>query len=371
MFESGEAVDVRIVIPAFRAEATIRDCVCAVHRAASDVAHEIMVVDDGGNSNLSGRLAGLPVVLSSTLSSGSAARARNLGAKGFTGQYLVFIDADVIIAPDCISRLLAPLRAGQAAAAVGSYSRDTAGLAFGASYKQLYVACVYGRRTGYIENEFWTAIGAIDAKVFDALRGFDGSFVGAAGEDIALGCRLSGNGYRIVAVPDAVGQHRHPLAVHKVFASDWRKGMALIAALRSSRSETKMFNNRHATSRDLLAVLLTLANTASALLALLLLSVMPLLAMPPLLLAYLVVRGDLVGCFYMRGIWFLQRAVLLMAALDLLRAACAVSGIALSVAERRGRACAQRAEVRSSDAAPWRRGGHQSSLKALAVTERN
>jgi cellulose synthase/poly-beta-1,6-N-acetylglucosamine synthase-like glycosyltransferase len=324
--------DIRVVIPAYRAEATICDCVHAVRRAAANISHEIVIVDDGGNLDLGGTLAGLPVSIMRTPVGGSAARARNLGARGFTGRFLVFIDADVIAAPDCIHRIIAPLRGGLADAAMGNYSSDTTGLGFGASYKQIYIARVYARRRGYLENDFWTAIGAVTTPAFHSAGGFDSSFTGANGEDAQFGRALSACGFRIMGVPDALGQHQHPLTVAQVFANDWRKGMVAMRDCLRSR-QTKLSDNKHATSRDRLAVLLVVALAGSALLALAA-GHAALLAVPLLLALYLAARGDLVRCFAAQGAWFTARAVPLMGALDLLRAACAAGAAALYVTQR-------------------------------------
>jgi glycosyltransferase involved in cell wall biosynthesis len=131
----------RVVIPAYRAAHTIRDCVCAVLDSSVSADCEIVVVDDGENGSLDVILAGLPVAIVSAFS-GSAAGARNRGAKHCMAPWLVFIDADVIVEPSCLDRLLAPLCAGRADATVGNYSRSVAGLCFGTRYKQLYIACV-------------------------------------------------------------------------------------------------------------------------------------------------------------------------------------------------------------------------------------
>jgi GT2 family glycosyltransferase len=99
-------------------------------------------------------------------------------------------------------------------------------------------------------NTFWTAIGAVDARAFAALRGFDTDFKGANGEDAELGARLSANGFRIAPVPDALGQHRHPLTLRQLITNDWRKG--IVAMRHYQRHNGALSDNCHATRRGLL-----------------------------------------------------------------------------------------------------------------------
>jgi GT2 family glycosyltransferase len=312
----------RVVIPAYRAARTIRDCVCAVLGSSVSADCEIVVVDDGENGRLNVILAGLPVAIVSAFS-GSAAAARNLGAKHCMAPWLVFIDADVIVEPCCLDRLLAPLCAGRADATVGNYSRNVAGLCFGTRYKQLYIACVNERRHSQL-NTFWTAIGAVDARAFAALRGFDTDFKGANGEDAELGARLSATGFRIAPVLDALGQHRHPLTLRQLIANDWRKG--IVAMRHYQRNNGALSDNCHATRRDKIAV-----GMASVLPALI--TAMPLageaaqwlgLGMGASVMLYLAARGDLLRIFGSSGVSFVVKALPLMFALDWLRGGCVV-----------------------------------------------
>ncbi|MBV8591332.1 MAG: glycosyltransferase, partial [Acetobacteraceae bacterium] len=287
--------------------------------------------DDGANGDVGAILLGLPVRVVMTGVSGSAAVARNAGAAGFAGTFLVFVDSDVLVEPDCIQQLVQPLAEGRAEATVGSYSSDVRGLSFAMRYKQLYVARIYSRRAGYVRNDFWTAACAINGSVFAALGGFDASFRGACGEDAELGCRLSRAGGRILAVPEAIGHHRHPLSLIGLFANDWRKGLVAIANY--SRSGGPISDNRHATVRDMVSVLF-----ATILAALLLASAFvasgmvaagavatPVAAVFGL---YTLARADIVAVFLSEGLSFAAAAFLVMVALDWLRLACVTVGTA-------------------------------------------
>jgi cellulose synthase/poly-beta-1,6-N-acetylglucosamine synthase-like glycosyltransferase len=302
---------------------------------------EVVVVDDGDNVDLEKALSGLPVSIISTGGSGSAAFARNAGAGGFDGAYIVFVDSDVSVSEFCIDCLLRPMRSNQADATVGNYSKNVAGLPFASRYKQLYISRVYERRSGYLTNEFWTAAGAIDAAVFHRLNGFDSCFKGAGGEDTELGVRLTSNGYRVLAVPEALSDHRHAITFWQLLKNDWRKGMLTMSCF--FRGEGAIFHNRHATRRDIIAV--GLADFALAIL--IVAPVLHSLVGRPLalvlifaLLGYVTFRADILRVFLSQGMLFVARAFGVMFLLDLIRSACFAAGIGLRlsthVAERLG-----------------------------------
>lgn len=325
-----------VVIPARRAARTIRDCVCAVLSSTISADCETVVVDDGENGDLAAHLAGLPITIISSFS-GSAAAARNRGAEHSTASWLVFVDADVIVEPSCLDRLIAPLRDGDADATVGNYSRDVGGLSFGGRYKQLYISCMNERRRPYL-NTFWSALGAVDARAFAAVDGFDTAFKGANGEDAELGARLADKGFRIVPVASAQGRHRHSLSLRQLIANDWRKG---IVAMRHYRqSDGALSDNCHATRRDKLAV-----GVATVLPALVV--AMPVsgdtaqasvLGLGASLALYLAARGDLLRTFSYSGQRFAAAAFPLMFALDWLRGACVVGSLLPQPSAASGRA---------------------------------
>jgi len=316
----------RIVIPAFKASRTIRSVVEAVLQSQDAPHFEIVVVDDGGNDDLPKTLFGAPVEIVCTGGSGSAAVARNRGSLGFGGRFLVFIDADVVVDSLCLKRLLQPLQDGQAEATVGNYSKDVVGMSFASRYKQLYISRIYQRQSGYLRNDFWTAVSAMDAAVFNQLNGFDTHFRGAAGEDEELGIRLTRTGSRIQAVPEALGHHRNSLSVPNLLRNDWRKGR--IAMDNYLHRDKSISDNRHATRRDMLAVACATAVGIAALALVLGRSPSLTLAAGTLALGYILTRIDILRVFASQGIWFVVRAAGLMFLLDLVRATCVAAGLA-------------------------------------------
>jgi hypothetical protein len=286
----------RIVIPAFRAADTLPRCVRAIVRTSPPDNREIVVVDDGGNGDIESLLAGLPVSLIHTGGTGSAAIARNTGALDYGGDVLVFIDADVEVAEDAIGQLVAPIASGAADATVGNYGTDISGMSFAQAYKQLYLSRIYSRRAGYIRNHFWTALGAMRASTFKALRGFAPRFKGACDEDTELGQRLTESGGRILAVPQARARKLKPYSLAGLVRNDLRKGMSTIRLFLGDN--VALTDNRHASRRDILAVFFAGACAV-------LLTTSPWLpwpagiALPAMTAAvYLVLRADLIRAFW-------------------------------------------------------------------------
>ena len=91
----------RVVIPAYQAEAVLPDCLNGAIRAGFEP-HEITVIDDGSTDGTSemARAAGVHLL---TGPRRGAAAARNAGARAAIeagAEILVFVDADVIMPGD-------------------------------------------------------------------------------------------------------------------------------------------------------------------------------------------------------------------------------------------------------------------------------
>jgi len=286
---------------------------------------EVVVVDDETDGTLTEFLAAFRVRVVNSGGTGSAARARNCGAAGFDGSVLVFVDADVEVEASAIERLVAPLLTGQADATVGNYSDNTAGLGFAQSYKQLYIHTVYSRRHGYIENQFWTALGAIRRSVFADLGGFCTSFRSALGEDTELGQRLTDAGRRVLCQPEARGRHLKEFTVCSLIRNDLRKGISAVG-LELGRGR-RVTDNRHSSPRDIAAVALALVLATATLTVTVLIASGFRLATVSALAALLIVlfggytaaRFDLLSIFGRHGVGFVSRAAPLMFLLDLVR----------------------------------------------------
>jgi glycosyltransferase involved in cell wall biosynthesis len=121
LHDSRQRAQVSVVIPALDEEEAIGGVVRAVPR---EVAGEVIVVDNGSGDRTAevARSAGARVVCAPRRGYGRACRA-GVAAVADDCEIVVFLDGDGSDAPELISRLVAPIRAGEFDFVIGSRTR--------------------------------------------------------------------------------------------------------------------------------------------------------------------------------------------------------------------------------------------------------
>lgn len=322
-FRSASDVRIRIIIPAYKADATLNLCLEALCTREVVAAAEIIVIDDGGNSDIDANIGSFPIDMVRGATAGSAAAARNLGATPHV-DILVFLDADVAVEAGAIERLVRPIINGEADATVGNYTDDVQGMNFAQRYKQLYISRVYHRRQGYIKNQFWTALGAIRSDVFYEIGGFRSVSAGAAGEDTELGQRLSQYGKRVYAVPDARGKHLKPYSVISIIKNDFRKGVKDFQLTLQNR--TRITDHRHATWVDIGAVVIAYLIVSLCVVGWFVFPGIAGWVAGVVVVAYAVIRGEMLAMYAAQGPLFLFKSFLMLFCLDVVRGLCVIYG---------------------------------------------
>jgi glycosyltransferase involved in cell wall biosynthesis len=316
--------DIRIVIPAFNASSTIQKCLDGVLGSISFFeSWEIIIVDNGQNPDLLKLLKDYPVSVIKQDKHQSAAFARNEGAKGFLNGILIFIDSDVVCEKDCIENLIKPIQNNLCDATIGNYSKNLKGLSFTQKYKQLYINHIYSRENKLIKNDFWTAICSVNAHVFNKLNGLNTNFKGANGEDQEFGIRLTKNGYNVLFVKNANGQHLNPYGVLNIFRNDFKKGVT--AVKNSLENKVPFSDNRHSKMSDILAVIFAVLTIITLFFSLINSDLVFYSIM--FFILWFTCRIFLNITFYKNGgLIFCIRALLLMFSLDLIRFICVIIG---------------------------------------------
>ena len=211
---------VSVIVPAYNAESTITECLEAL-RAAMCAEDEMIVFDDGSTDSTRSiaEAAGARIVRNPGAPRGPA-HGRNTAAASATKPWLMFVDADVIIHPEAIDRLIEDVKRTGAAAAFGSYDDHPRSRRLPALYVNLRHHFVHqsGSRDA---TSFWSGIGLMRAAVFRKFGGYDDVlFKHPSIEDVELGMRLINAGQRIRLVPDAQGTHWKDWTLWRVWHTD-------------------------------------------------------------------------------------------------------------------------------------------------------
>ncbi|MFT7620917.1 MAG: GT2 family glycosyltransferase [Myxococcota bacterium] len=214
-----QAAPACVIVPVHNGASTLSACLAALRPQGA-----VIVVDDRSTDD-SARLArdaGADVIAVPHGRRGAGA-ARNVGVDASEAEILVFVDADVVVRPGAIARLLAPIRAGACDAAVGVYGETAPGSSPLSRAKNTTIRASHGRSGAQIQW-FWTGFSAIRKSTFVAAGGFDeAAFEGATIEDMELGFRLSQNGVQIRQVFEARATHLHHFGPVDLVRNDFRK----------------------------------------------------------------------------------------------------------------------------------------------------
>jgi GT2 family glycosyltransferase len=211
-----------VIVPVYNSALTLGNCLQALISDAQSANADIIVVNDGSTDGTAAVLAQYGVRVLGFRQNRGPGPARNLGANDASGEILVFVDADVTIAPGVLNRFRRYLQQHpQCAAVIGSYDHDPAGENLVSRYRNLLHHFVH-QNTGDVASHFWTGLGAIRRSVFFAVGGFDETKYGRACEDIELGYRLRQRGYEIRIDRTIQGKHQKRWTLLSMIATDMR-----------------------------------------------------------------------------------------------------------------------------------------------------
>lgn len=186
---------------------------------------EIIIIDDASTDSSAQKAGTLCDRLIILPNNSGAATARNAGARAASGEIIVFVDSDVFLAPDALSKfILVFQKDNRLSAAVGRYSEEPADKNFFNIYHNAFTRYHHDLSSREI-NWFWGALSAVRKEAFLGVGGFDERFRGASGEDLALGKILSDKGYRIAYVPAAQGVHAHQFTIFSMMKNDYLKAV--------------------------------------------------------------------------------------------------------------------------------------------------
>lgn len=206
--------DYSIVIPIYNSEATLPLVLTAIFNSKLSQKSEVVLVDDGSKSltkikKIIPRFPKNKIRLLKQKHLGPAV-ARNLGVKKAKGNLIIFLDSDVIVEPDCLSRIVNHFKKDINLAALnGVYSKKPAKPSFFTWYFSLFKYYQWVKSSQKDYTGFSTRLAAIKKDIFLNLGGFNARYQDALVEDYEFGYRLRKQNKVILDIK-ATGAHFHP-----------------------------------------------------------------------------------------------------------------------------------------------------------------
>lgn len=206
--------ELSIVVPTYNRRERLERVLRSLAEQDVDVPFEVIVVSDGSTDRTHEYLAhgDLPLpVIALTQSNQGPAAARNRGVEASTGEYVLFIDDDVVAAPGLVqAHLSAHQRLGPNTVVIGPMlDPPDHDMSPWVTWEQAMLAKQYSamERGEYAATarQFYTGNASLRREHLQAIGGFDTSFRRA--EDVELAYRLDDLGLRFHFEPAAVGLH--------------------------------------------------------------------------------------------------------------------------------------------------------------------
>jgi hypothetical protein len=195
--------------------------------------YEIIVVDDAssdGSVSIAARYADTVVKL--TGHPAGPAYARNRGVELARGEIIAFVDGDVVVRPDTLSRLLATLLDRPDIDAVSaSHEANSGAPNFVSQYWNLLLSFGEQRHSGRCA-QFAPGCGVVRREAFLAAGMYDEWRFDAAGmENVELGERLLGAGQGVLLSAELRVTHMKQWDVGSVCQEVWRRSRVLARSL--------------------------------------------------------------------------------------------------------------------------------------------
>ncbi|MFZ5476075.1 MAG: glycosyltransferase [Myxococcota bacterium] len=194
-----------VVVPAFDAAPTLARCLSALVAALPD-GGEIVVVDDGSRDATAAIAAGFPARLLRQANRGTSA-ARNAGVAAARHDLIAFVDADVVVRPDALRRLVAAL-GPEDLGANGILALDLTTPGLVSAFANTSIHFQHLRHGKRVATAF-TALCVLRREALDRMGGWDERWHSRYADDVATRWHLPAGSIRLV--PEATGEHLKPV----------------------------------------------------------------------------------------------------------------------------------------------------------------
>ncbi len=231
-----------VIIPNYNGKATLGEALTGIFDTGYPGC-EVIVVDDGSTDGSWEIIRDFPARLITHGISRGAAAARNTGAETARGNFLLFIDNDVVIPPDTFQLIEEKFKDPEISGVIGLLRPTTRYENICSQYKNFYMHYTYLKLPALV-TVFYTSIAAVRREVFAACGGFDTAYRAATIEDMEFGIRMTGRGYRILIEKKLQVDHIRHYTLAGLLKTGFRRaaGLARIALRdRLSRKEKSSY----------------------------------------------------------------------------------------------------------------------------------
>ena len=194
-----------ILVPAYNEEASLADTVRSIKEQTHEV-YEVIVIDDCSTDNTAAVAQSLGVtVLRPPKNTGSKAGAQNYGLRHVKTELCMAIDADTVLAPDAIEKLLAAMEHENVVAACGFVlPRYVRTIWERGRYVEYLFAFTFFKRIQNYYGKPLIASGCFSAYRTDVLQKLGGWPQRTLAEDMDLTWSFYEAGHDVVFVPEAI-----------------------------------------------------------------------------------------------------------------------------------------------------------------------
>lgn len=223
-------LDLSVIIPTYNKAHVLPATLSALECQTLDHSwFEVVVVDDGSTDGTADRLAELALSSSIRLAhqeNAGAGAARNKGAALATGQVLLFLDADIILAPDAAAEHLAAHARYENALVVGRVlPLNPEGLEPEERLFQRTFDLGETEQAVPWHSTFTQSLSISRTTFFD-LGAFNTDLI--RGQDIDFAYRATQQGLVIRYTPTAIGRHNHSMGLEQRCAVERRNHQRLV-----------------------------------------------------------------------------------------------------------------------------------------------
>ena len=230
------------IIPVYNSSSTFTQCLDGLFSSDYNN-YEVLVVDDQSSDSSTEIARNYPCKIIQMETNSGAATARNRGVTEAYGDILLFIDADIVVKPDTLTKLHKRFANSNEAAIVGLLTKETKHNNFFSQFENLYTHYVFCRKERSVA--FYTSIAAIKKKVFEKVGGFDSNYAGATIEDHEFGVRMGKLGIQPLVAHDIEVFHLKFFSFKSLLNKNFKKSNGFIKMFLRSKKKRLLEKQVH------------------------------------------------------------------------------------------------------------------------------